>query len=141
MILVDTSPLVALLDPRDAMHATCKATLAKLREPLCATVPVLTEAFHMLDPGSRGAANLRTFVDEGGTDVWFLDRAGLSRAFELITKYEDHPMDLADASLVVAGERMRTQKIFTLDRRDFEAYRVRKGHREVAWKIVPLVEG
>jgi predicted nucleic acid-binding protein len=46
-------------------------------------------------------------------------------------------MDLADASLVVAAETLGTRKIFTVDRSDFEAYRVRRGHRHDAIEIIP----
>jgi predicted nucleic acid-binding protein len=38
-------------------------------------------------------------------------------------KYKDRPMDLADASLVVASEILGTNKIFTLDS-DFSVYRI-----------------
>ena len=38
-------------------------------------------------------------------------------------------MDLADASLIVAAEELRTFKIFTVDRDDFATYRIRRGHR------------
>lgn len=51
--------------------------------------------------------------------------------------YSDHPMDLADASLVVAAETLATRKVFTVDRRDFEVYRVRRGHRHYGLEIVP----
>ena len=51
------------------------------------------------------------------------------RAFELMAQYADHPMDLADASLVVAAEALAATRVFTIDRPDFLTYRVRRGHR------------
>lgn len=128
MILVDTGPLVALFDRRDTRHGRCRRILRAIREPLFTTVPVLTETFHMLSPGSRGADRVRDFVAAGGLAVWFMDRAGLDRAFELMRQYADHPMDLADASLIVAAEALDTRKVFTVDRHDFAAYRIRRGH-------------
>jgi hypothetical protein len=136
LILVDTGPLVALFDRRDPNHEMCAAILARLREPLRTTVPVLTEAFHLLGPASRGSDALREFVARGGLSVWFLDEIALSRAFELMEQYADHPMDLADASLVAAAESLRTVKVFTVDRNDFEAYRVKSGHRHVRIQLV-----
>jgi predicted nucleic acid-binding protein len=50
--------------------------------------------------------------------------------------YADHPMDLADASLVAAAEALGTRKVFTIDRDDFETYRVRRGHRHQAMEIL-----
>jgi predicted nucleic acid-binding protein len=137
VILIDTGPLVALFDRKDGQHQRCVAALRGMREPMRTTGPVLTEAFHMLGPGSVGSDRLREFVLKGGLSVWWLDPATLSRAFELMHTYADHPMDLADASLIVAAETLATRKVFTVDRKDFTAYRVRRGHRHYAVEIIP----
>ena len=129
MILVDTGPFVALFDPKDALHQHCRSVLRSIENPLTTTVPVLTEAFHLLCPGSQGADRLRDFILNGGVSVWFLDFAGIERSFELMEQYADHPMDLADASLVAAAEALRINKVFTIDRQDFATYRIRRGHR------------
>jgi hypothetical protein len=136
MILVDTGPLVALFDRKDRHHKRCVETLKSIREPLFTTTPVLTEAFHMLGPDSAGSDQLRAFVEKGGLAVWFFDSPALTRAFELMETYADHPMDLADASIVVAAESLTTRKVFTIDRRDFDTYRVRLGHRLVPIEIL-----
>ena len=136
MILVDTGPLVALFDPKDNQHERCVEVLETIREPVSTTVPVLTEAFHMLQPASIGSNRLRDFVENGGLSVWFFDRTTLRRAFELMESYADHPMDLADASLIAAAEALATRRIFTIDRSDFETYRVRRGHRYHSVQIV-----
>lgn len=136
MILVDTGPLVALFDPRDTLHQRCRSILKSLREPLQTTVPVLTEAFHMLSPDSIGSDRLRDFILKRGLSVWFLNRDMLVRALELMERYSDHPMDLADASLVVAAEELNTLKIFTIDRSDFETYRVKRGYRHIPFDIL-----
>jgi predicted nucleic acid-binding protein len=136
MILIDTGPLVALFDPRDGLHGRASTTLKGLREPLATTVAVLTEAFHMLEPQSVGSDRLREFVVRGGLAVAFLDRPSLMRAFELMEQYADHPMDLADASLIAAAESLETRKVFTLDANDFGVYRVRRGHRHFPVEII-----
>lgn len=136
MILVDTGPLVALFDPQDGQHARCVRVLKSIGEPIATTTPVLTEAFHMLGPASIGSNRLREFIEGGGLSVWFFERSSLTRAFELMERYGDHPMDLADASLVVAAESLSTRKVFTLDRKDFATYKVRRGHRHQAMEIV-----
>lgn len=136
MILVDAGPLIALFDPRDALHASCRERLSALRAPLLTTLPVLTEAFHILTPDSRGAQQLRIFIDRGGATVHFSSETELVRAFELMETYKDHPMDLADASVIVAAETIGTRKVFTVDRNDFESYRVRRGHRHYPVEIV-----
>ena len=90
----------------------------------------------MLGPASIGSDRLREFVEEGGMSLWFLDRAWLTRAFELMEQYADHPMDLADASLVAAAQALGTRRVFTIDRTDVQTYRVRRGHRRYLVEIV-----
>jgi hypothetical protein len=136
MILVDTGPLIALFDRKDGLHEKCRRTLRSLRSQLVTTVPVLTEAFHILSPESPGSDGLRDFVARGGMRTWFFDQQALVRAFELMEQYADHPMDLADASDVSAAEALGTRRIFTIDRRDFSTYRIRRGHRHFPVEIV-----
>lgn len=90
----------------------------------------------MLTPSSLGAERLMDFVDDGGLGLWFLDDANLTRAFELMLRYRDSSMDLADASLVVAAEYLKTRKIFTIDRKDFAVYRIQRGHRHIAFEVL-----
>jgi predicted nucleic acid-binding protein len=136
MILVDTGPFIALFDPKDDLHEHCKDILRSIREPLYTTILVLTEAFHLLSPASYGADRLRDFILNGGVFIWFMDYAKVQRAFTLMEQYADHPMDLADASLIVAAETLKTSKVFTVDRQDFETYRIQRGHRYYRVEIV-----
>lgn len=137
MILIDTGPFVALFDPRDSLHLKCRAILRSLANtPLFTTLPVLTEAFHMLIPTSLGTQRLREFILDGGAQVWIMDQPALRRAMELMAKYADHPMDLADASLIAAAEFLDTRKIFTVDHRDFTTYRIRRGHAHEPVEII-----
>jgi predicted nucleic acid-binding protein len=136
MILADTCPLVALFDPADADHRHCVSLLQQIEEPLCTTIAVLTEAFHLLSPGSVGSQRLMDFVAAQGLNIWYLDDNTLMRAFELMVEYADHPMDLADASLVVLAETMKLRKVFTIDRSDFATYRIKRGHRHVTFEML-----
>lgn len=99
-------------------------------------MPVLTEVFHLLTPSSQGSERVRDFVSAGGCSVFFLDHSGLERAFGLMQQYSDHPMDLADASIIVAAEALETRRVFTLDHNDFETYRIKKGYRDQPVEIV-----
>jgi predicted nucleic acid-binding protein len=136
MILVDTGPIVALFDPADPWHRRFVERLKRCKEPLVTTTPVLTEAFHLLDPASPGSVGLMDFVIGGGMSVWHLDDPALVSAFELMQKYVDQPMDLADATLVAAAEVLNTRRIMTVDRRDFLTYRIRRGHRSISFELV-----
>jgi predicted nucleic acid-binding protein len=134
--LSNTGPWVALVDPKDPAHARAKKVLSELREPLIAIVSVLTGAFQLLGPASCGMRALQTFIRRGGTKLWYLSDSTLERAFELMARYADKPMDLADASLVVAAETLRVTRVFTIDRKDFGAHRVRVGRKLRAFAVV-----
>jgi len=136
LILVDTGPLVALFDPADAAHRRCVRVLKGIEEPLATTTPVLTEAFHLLRPYSTGARRLMDFISAGGLFVWFFEAPILDRAFELMLQYADTPMDFADSSLVAIAEKEKIRRIFTIDRKDFAAYRVKHGHRHYAFDVI-----
>ena len=136
MILTDTGPLVALFDPADGAHARCVQSLRRINQPLWTTIPVLTEAFHLLTPDSVGSQRLMDFVADRGLAVYFLSERALERAFELMRRYVNVPMDFADASLVVAAEALNTRKVFTIDRKNFRVYRARRGHRQFPFEVI-----
>ncbi|MHC5610427.1 MAG: type II toxin-antitoxin system VapC family toxin [Nostoc sp.] len=50
------------------------------------------------------------------------------RIIELINKYANLPMDLADASLVILAEHLRHGRIFSVDQRDFNTYRWKQSY-------------
>ena len=135
MILTDTGPLVALLSRTDAHHAACVAALRTLLPPMVTTWSVLTEAFYLLEDAGREAQEaLIEMVVKGRIQVH--DVADPARLLELLHKYADRPMDLADASLVLLAERLRLYRIFTLDRSDFRIYRA-DGRR--AFDLIPPI--
>lgn len=123
LLLVDTGPLVALADKRDKAHERCTAFLKDYRGRLMTTWAVLTEFSH-LAPGVAATLPLYQWIERGGLELLPLGRDELVGAIDWITRYADRPMDLADASLVVAALKTGSTQIWTLDRNDFETYRL-----------------
>jgi hypothetical protein len=134
MILVDAGPLVALADASDEHHARCVAAIQVIREPLGTVWPAVTEALYLLSDVRSGPEIVLEMLRRGAIQLLPLGVEDVPRLQELITKYRDQPMDLADASLVRAAEREGLDRIFTVDRRDFEVYRI--GGRK-AFRIIP----
>ena len=62
-------------------------------------------------------------IETEAVEILALGKDDVARIKELMRKYRDLPMDLADAALVRVAERERLRRIFTLDRRDFQIYR------------------
>jgi predicted nucleic acid-binding protein len=90
---------------------------------LITTWPVVTETSHMLDFEPRAQLDFYRWVAAGGVVVHEVPQEALGRIIELVEKVGDRPMDLADATLVVAAETLGIQEIVSLDR-DFEIYRI-----------------
>jgi predicted nucleic acid-binding protein len=123
MILVDAGPLVAVISQRDVHHVACRDVLASLREPMLTVWPAFTEAMHLLKPSADAQHALWSILGSGALGLANLDESDAPRMRELMRKYRDLPMDLADAALVRVAERERINRIFTTDRRDFAVYR------------------
>lgn len=122
-VLVDAGPLVALLDRSDSRHAVCVQTVQRIHDPLVTVWPALTEAMYLLRLFWDAQAALCEMVETEAVRLLPLDRADVPRIEELMRKYRDRPMNLADAALVRVAEREKLRRIFTTDRRDFEVYR------------------
>ena len=134
-VLVDAGPLVALIDADDAAHEACVATLRSLRDPLITVWPAFTEAMYLLGESWRGQKALWSRIETEALTLAPLDAGDVPRMRELMEKYRDLPMDLADAALVRVAERDNLTRIFTLDRRHFSIYRPGRRRR---FGILPL---
>jgi uncharacterized protein len=116
---------VALIHADDRHHASCRDALERIREPLVTVWPVITEAMYLLDFSAEAQDALWRLLERDAAKILSLDVGDVPRMRELMRKYRDLPMDLADAALVRAAERERISRVFTIDRRDFEVYRPR----------------
>jgi len=124
MILVDAGPLVALVDAGDQHHKRCVAALREIREPMATVWPALTEAMYLLGDLPKAQEALWEMIERGALQLLALGEDDVLRMRELMRKYSNRPMDLADAALVRAAEREGIRRIFTVDRRDFSVYRL-----------------
>jgi predicted nucleic acid-binding protein len=122
-VLVDAGPLVALIDRSDSYHRACCDVLDGIPDPLGTVWPAFTEAMYLLRSSAEAQRALWDMLDAGGVTLMNLNGGDCPRMRELMWKYRDLPMDLADAALVRVAERERIRHIFTVDRRDFELYR------------------
>ncbi len=133
MILIDAGPLVALINADDRHHAACREALKAIREPLGSVWPAVTEAMYLLGFSLAAQEALWELL---ATEVTLLPlgRDDFARMRELMKKYRDLPMDLADAALVRVAEREKLRTIFTIDRKDFSVYRP---HRLGRFTLLP----
>lgn len=125
MIIADTGFFVALGNQNDQAHQLAIQVLNTLNEALITTYPVITETCYLLARGGGNYAQLIFLKElaEEAFDVFDLRSHHVKRMAELMEKYADLPMDMADASLVVLAETLGHGRILTLDQRDFTTYR------------------
>jgi predicted nucleic acid-binding protein len=135
MILIDAGPMVSLFWARDPNHTLCLGALTGMATAFHSTWPAVTEAMHFLGKyaGWQAQQALARQILASRIIVETLSETGTIRAFELMEKYRDTPMDLADATLVALAEQLDCKTIFTLDG-DFQIYKFKN---RAAFKIVP----
>lgn len=130
-VLVDTGPIVALLDRSDAEHEAIVAALDGLRDPLLTVWPVIVEAMYLLAFSWPAQKALWEMLETAAVHLLPLGTSDVPRLKQLMQKYRDQPMDLADAALVRVAEREGLRRILTIDRTDFSVYRVARRGRFV----------
>ena len=127
-VLVDTGPLVALLNANDHQHAAVALQLALIKPPLITCEAVLAEATHVVRHTGGGRAALLEMVDEGFLVMGLQLAVQSTELLMLVKRYASVPMSLADACMVRLAELHPRSLVWTFDS-DFTVYR--KNGRQV----------
>lgn len=133
-VIVDTGPLVALLNAKDHSHAWVVQQLQDIQPPMVTCESVLAEATYLTrqTPGARVA--LIEMVGEGFLTIGMAVADHHSALLAMVRRYADVPMSLADACLVRLAELFPQSPVLTLDS-DFSVYR--KNGRQVIEVLRP----
>ncbi len=136
MIVLDTSGLLSAIDASQRHHRAAADALLRAGEPRLLSPFVLAELDYLLATrvSAEAARALLTEVAVGAYQLEPFARDDVARALEIIERYRDLELGLADASLVVLAERHRTGDLLTLDERHF---RVVSGPRGRPFRILP----
>ena len=121
-VILDTGPLVALLNRREGQHAWVKAQLAELEPPLLTCEAVLSEACFLLRNTHGGQAAVMATPSSGLVDVTFSLEEHVQNVTELMERFSSLPMSLADACIVRMAETLKDSSVLTFDS-DFLIYR------------------
>lgn len=121
MLVCDTSGLIAYFDADDAQHPSVSAAIGADPGPYVVSPYVLAELDYLLATRRGVTAELASLAElaGGAWDLPSLHASDLRRAAEIIDRYRDQRIGLADASLVVLAARLRTSRLLTLDERHF----------------------
>lgn len=135
-MIADTSGLLALFNRTEPEHEAVRRLVAEIDEPLVVSPYVVAELDYLVATRVGVDAELAVLEElaGGAYNLTHLDAGELSRASDVIARYRDQPIGLADASIVVLADRFRTREILTLDHRHFDVLRPLSGGR---FKLVP----
>lgn len=133
-LIVDTGPIVAVLNANDAHHAWTRTVLDRVEPPLATCEAVLSEACFLLRRLRGGPDAVLDLVERGILSVGFSLTTEIVAVRKLMARYSSVPMSLADACLVRMAELDDKAAVFTLDS-DFAIYR--KNRRQVIPAIRP----
>ncbi len=133
-VLLDTGPLVALLNRHDEHHEWATLRCGQAAPPLLTCEPVLTEACFLLRAMPGGSHAVLELIRRGFVEVAFHLEEHAEPLARFMRKYANVPMSLADACLVRMAELSAESMILTLDH-DFRIYR--KNGRHVMPVIMP----
>lgn len=123
--LLDSSFLFALINQKDANHAACVAVARDATLHKTILVTVIPETCYLLHRW-LGHAVMRAFIQNLQDPIWQIEQVqpqDWPRVNELLNQYADARLDLVDATLVAAAERLNIETILTLDQRDFRLIR------------------
>jgi hypothetical protein len=125
VIVIDTGPIIANANRKDADHARCADLLQNHPGPLLLAQPLLTEIGYMLASraGAQAEADFLRDVADGVYELVAVNAADVRRAADLVQRYANLPLGTADAFVVAVAERYNAVAIATLDRRHFSLVR------------------
>jgi predicted nucleic acid-binding protein len=125
VIVLDTSGLLAALDADQRLHEPARQVLAADPGPLLLSPFVLAELDCLLleRVGAQAERALLDEVGRGAYDLVAFGAAEVAEAAELVGRYGELRIGLADASVAVIAAAARTTRVLTLDERHFRPMR------------------
>ena len=130
--LLDTGPLVALLNAADNHHEWAVAQWGRLKPPFLTCEIVLAEACFLLQARGQDPTLVLDMVARGAVQAEFSLTREVDAVRRLMQRYASMDASLADICLVRMSELYSNCHLLTLDR-DFLIYR-RDGRR-----VIPLI--
>ena len=131
-IFLDSGPLVGFVSETDQHHRWSVEVWSSLYEPLWTCEAVLSESIFLLHSDGVSIDPLLELFERGLVKIDFEIAVHQPDIWEMLRKYDDQPMSVADACLVRMSELSVNCQVFTTDR-DFLVYR-RKGR-----SVIPLL--
>jgi predicted nucleic acid-binding protein len=130
-LIADSGAIYGLYDRRDVAHSRLRMVIEQERTPIVIPTTSLGEIDYLLRSrlGNRALIQFLADVDAGSFRVECVTEADLARCRGLIAKFSDLDLGLSDAAVAVVADRLNTDRILTVDQRDFQLLRTARGKR------------
>lgn len=135
-LVADSGALYALYDADDRHHLAVRKVIETHRGSIIIPVAILAEVDYLL----REFLNIDAELDflaslqDGAFELASLTDSDLERCRELIAKYRNLDLGLADAAVIATAERLGAHQILTVDERDFRIVVSKQGK---AFSLLP----
>ena len=133
-VILDTGPLIAFLNKNDAYHNWAITQFSRMIPPFISCEAVLSEACFLLRNFTNGSKYVIELVERELIVLPFDLESESNAIKQLLDKYKNIPMSLADGCLVRLSEQISDSVICTIDS-DFKIYR--KNKRAIIPLIIP----
>jgi len=120
--IIDTGPIVAFFDSSDKYSNPFRDYLKTFSGKLYTTLSVVTEASYLLEDIKPAQLDFIEWIIEGAIEIADINGSDFELIHKYMTKYRDMPMDFADATLVILANKLKINRIITLDT-DFDVYK------------------
>ncbi len=122
-VVCNTGAVYALYDADDLHHGACKGIVEAERGPLFLPIVLLAEIDYLLTSrlGVDASLEFLESVESGAFTLVVPTFEDLARCRALVEQYRDLTLGLADAMVVATAERLRIQRVFSVDQRHFRA--------------------
>ena len=124
-VVADSGSLYALYDAEDEYHRAVAKAIDDYREPIIVPVAILAEIDYLLREfiGVDAELDFLEGISSGAYTLEAFAAQDLTRCRELIAQYRDLDLGVADAAVIATAERLRVERILTVDQRHFRAVR------------------
>jgi predicted nucleic acid-binding protein len=135
VILVDTSGVLAAVDPRQRHHAAAARELTRPQRRILSPF-VLAELDYLIATNAGQGVELQLLGDvaRGAYELASFSADDVAAATVVMRRFADLGLGLADASIVVLARRYDCLDVLTLDQRHF---RVVLGPEEKPFRLLP----
>ncbi len=123
--LIDSGPLIALFDKSDRYHQDILEFIKSFDGELISSWAVITEVSHMLDFNLQVQIDFLKWIELKAITLYDIPQDEISNIKEMMEKYLDIPMDLADGTLMHIANKENIKNIISIDS-DFDIYRTLK---------------